>query len=274
MTGGGLIRRARSAVIAAAVLPATLVALGVGSGHAAATWWHPPAHITWYWQLQGKLPDPLPAVQVIDVDGFDTSAATVTSMHGQGIHAVCYIDVGTWENWRPDASSFGKSLLGAPNGWPGERWLNIARIKALAPIMRARFEMCKRKGFDAVEPDNMDGYTNHSGFALTAAEQLRYDEWVARTVHSLGMAVLQKNDNGQSRQLEPYFDGALDEQCNQYQECGTFEPYLQAGKPVLNAEYKGSLYPGFCANDKRLGISGALYNLALNGKVFEPCWAQ
>jgi hypothetical protein len=94
---------------------------------------------------------------------------------------------------------------------------------------------------------------------------------VARTVHGLGMAVLEKNDPEQARQLEPHFDGVLDEQCNQYEECGSFRPYLQAGKPVLNAEYQRRLYPGFCANDSRLGISGALYGLQLDGSLFRPC---
>ena len=40
---------------------------------------------------------------------------------------------------------------------------------------------------------------------------------------------------------------------------------------MLNAEYQRSLYPGFCVNDERLGISGALYALELNGTLFEPC---
>jgi hypothetical protein len=40
---------------------------------------------------------------------------------------------------------------------------------------------------------------------------------------------------------------------------------------VLNAEYKHSLYPGFCVNDRRLGISGALYALELDGTLFDPC---
>ena len=65
------------------------------------------------------------------------------------------------------------------------------------------------------------------------------------------MAVLQKNDGEQTPELEPYFDGALSEQCNQYHECADFEPYLLAGKPVLNAEYH-SPRP-FCAADKRPG---------------------
>ena len=41
--------------------------------------------------------------------------------------------------------------------------------------MRARFAMCARKGFDAVEPDNMDGFENPTGFHISAAQQLSYD---------------------------------------------------------------------------------------------------
>ena len=70
--------------------------------------------------------------------------------------------------------------------------------------------------------------------------------------------------------LEPYFDGVLDEQCNQYHECSAFQPYLAAGKPVLNAEYKLTTSQ-FCAMDQRMGIMGARYNLALNGKLYQPC---
>jgi hypothetical protein len=94
---------------------------------------------------------------------------------------------------------------------------------------------------------------------------------VARTVHALGMAVFEKNDPEQAHELEPHFDGVLDEPCNQYRECASFEPYLRAGKPVLNAEYQRSLYPRFSVNDRRLGISGALYGLQLDGRLFEPC---
>jgi len=81
--------------------------------------------------------------------------------------------------------------------------------------MTKRLEMCQRKGFDAVEPDNMDGYENTTGFPITAAQQLAYDTWVAQEVRSLGMAVFEKNDPDQAGQLEPYFDGVIDEQCNQ-----------------------------------------------------------
>jgi hypothetical protein len=251
-------------------MPALITALAaivLGLGH-----WVPPQHLTWYWQLQGRINNRVDAA-AYDLDGFDTSRAEVARLHALGRHVICYIDVGTWENWRPDAHRFPRRLLGRPNGWPGERWLDIRALRALEPIMTARFRMCARRGFDALEPDNIEVVGQHSGFPITRSEQLRYARWVASEAHRLGLAVFQKNDGGQARALEPYFDGALVEQCNQYSECGAFRPYLRAGKPVLNAEYRRGSYPGFCASDNRAGIMGALFNLALNGHRYRPCWA-
>ena len=261
-----------TASLAALVL--AVVALGVlaGAGNASAEtgWWKLPQHLTWYWQLTGNVEDNEP-VAVYDIDGFENSAAEVATLHSEGKRVICYIDVGTAEKFRPDYDEFPKSVLGRSNGWPGERWLDIRQLSVLEPIMTARFRMCSEKGFDAVEPDNIEGYANKSGFPLTAAEQLTYNEWVANEVHSLGMAVLQKNDGEQTPELLPYFDGALTEQCNQYKECADFEPYLAAGEPVLNAEYRLPTSK-FCAADEAAGIMGARYNLALNGKRFEPCF--
>ncbi|MGO9488528.1 MAG: endo alpha-1,4 polygalactosaminidase [Solirubrobacteraceae bacterium] len=250
---------------------AALAALVIVPAAAAASeWWHPPRQLTFYWQLQGKINTSEP-VAAYDVDGFETSAAEVAALQAQGRHVVCYIDVGTAEDFRPDYHEFPKSVLGHSNGWPGERWLDIRQLSVIEPIMTARFQMCREKGFDAVEPDNIEAFSNKSGFPITAADQLVYNEWVAEEVHSLGMAVLQKNDGEQVPQLETYFDGALSEQCNQYDECSDFLPYLAAGKPVIDAEYKLK-DAKFCAADEAAGIMGARFNLALNGKRFEPCW--
>ncbi|HTU79200.1 MAG TPA: endo alpha-1,4 polygalactosaminidase [Solirubrobacteraceae bacterium] len=246
------------------------LALVAGAARAEGGWWTLPARPTWYWQLTGKVDNDEP-VEIYDIDGFENSAAEVATLHAQGKRVICYIDVGTAEDFRPDYKEFPKSVLGKPDGWPGERWLDIRKLSILEPIMSARFRMCAEKGFDAVEPDNIEGYANDTGFPLTAQEQLTYNEWVAEEVHSLGMAVLQKNDGEQTPELQPYFDGAVTEQCNEYHECADFDPYLRAGEPVLNAEYKLPR-KRFCAADEAAGIMGARYNLALNGKRFEPCW--
>ena len=186
----------------------------------AAGHWVLPAHPTWYWQLQGS-PRTEP-VQISDVDGLETTSGTVARLHAAGQHVVCYVDAGTWERFRPDAERFPRSVLGRGNGWPGERWLDVRRLTVLEPLLTQRLRMCAAKGFDAVEADNIDGYANATGFAITARDQLRFDEWIARTAHRLGLAALQKNNPGQAQSLPPFFDGVLDEQCNQYSECGAF----------------------------------------------------
>ena len=262
-------RRARTATGVALALLA-LLAVSCTASASEGPWWHPAQHLTWYWQLQGAVRNNHP-VAAYDIDGFENTAAEVAALHAQGKHVICYIDVGTAENFRPDYSKFPKSVLGATNGWPGERWIDIRQLGVIEPIMTARFRMCAEKGFDAVEPDNIEAFSNKSGFPITAAEQLTFNEWVAETVHSLGMAVLQKNDGEQTAQQWTYFDGALTEQCNQFKECSNFAAYLTAGEPVLNAEY-ALRKTAFCAKDNAAGIMGARFNLALNGKLFEPCF--
>ncbi len=263
-------RACRIAIYATVALVSIMVATLTLSTPAALAWWKPPPRLSWYWQLTGTVNNSYPAA-AYDIDGFDNSQREVATLHSAKKRVICYIDVGTWENWRPDASKFPSSVLGKPNGWPGERWLDIRQLSVLEPLITARFQMCKQKGFDAIEPDNMDGYENDTGFDISAQDQLSYDRWVAKEAHSLGLAVFQKNDPEQATQLQPDFDGVLDEQCNEYSECSSFQPYLRAGKPVLNAEYNLSTSQ-FCAADNRAGIMGALYKVDLDGSTYQPCW--
>jgi hypothetical protein len=267
----GVVRVRRILIHAAVAVFLTVAAPLLLSAPAALARWQPPQRLSWYWQLTGTVNTSYPAA-AYDIDGFDNSQREVSTLHSANKHVICYIDVGTWENWRPDASKFPSSVLGKPNGWPGERWLDIRQLSVLEPLMTARFQMCKQKGFDAIEPDNIDGYSNDSGFAISAQDQLSYDEWIAKQAHSVGLAVFQKNDPEQAAQLEPDFDGVLDEQCNEYSECSSFQPYLRAGKPVLNAEYNLPVSQ-FCPADNRAGIMGALYNVNLDGSTYQPCWS-
>ncbi len=173
-----------------------------------------------------------------DVDLFDTTARQVRLLHRQGRKVTCYIDAGSWENWRPDGRRFPRSVIGRKlQGWPGERWLDIRKLNILQPLMRARVERCRRKRFDAVEFDNVDGYQNSTGFRLSAADQLRYNVFLANLAHRHHLSVALKNDVDQAARLQPYFDWSLDEQCFQYQECRKLLPFIRHRKPVFEVEY-------------------------------------
>ncbi len=232
------------------------------------TCWHPALNTSWQWQLSGTV-DLSVTASMYDIDMFDNSASVVSALHAQGRKVICYIDAGTWESWRPDASEFPPSVLGNPNGWPGERWLDIRQLSILGPIMQARMDQCVSKGFDGVEFDNVDGYANNTGFPLTSADQLTYDTWLANQAHQRGLSVALKNDLDQIPALLPYFDWALDEQCFQYGECGKLLPFLKAGKAVMEVEYY--LPPQwFCGVADRLDFNSLFKHLSLDAYRI-PC---
>ncbi len=145
--------------------------------------WKPPANTSWQIQLQGKIKTTFD-VRLYDVDLFDTPQATVNALHAAGRRVSCYFSAGSYENWRSDAARFPAAVKGRGNGWPGETWLDVRRLDLLMPIMQSRLDLCKAKGFDSVDPDNLDGSTNVTGFPLTAADQLAYNASIANAAHT------------------------------------------------------------------------------------------
>lgn len=235
----------------------------------AGTWWRPRAGLTWQWQLSGKLDRTVDA-QVYDIDGQDASAADVAALKAAGRRVICYVNAGAFEQWRPDAGRFPKAVLGKNlDGWPGERWLDIRRWAELEPILAGRFDTCRAKGFDAVEPDNVDGYANRSGFKLTAADQLTFNRRLAALAHRRGLAIGLKNDVDQAAQLEPQFDFAVNEECAAYDECDKLSVFVAAGKPVFHVEYDKER-GGFCPETRRLGFSSLRKKPELDAWR-EPC---
>ncbi|MFJ9647268.1 endo alpha-1,4 polygalactosaminidase [Streptomyces sp. NPDC101206] len=215
--------------------------------------WQPRPGTGWQWQLTGKLDTSVEA-PVYDVDGFTTTAEQVETLKRAGRRTICYLSTGAWEDFRPDAAAFPAELLGKGNGWEGERWLDVRRRAELEPLMAKRIDMCRDKGFDAVEPDNMDGYANDTGFPLTAEDQLLYNRLVARLAHDRGLAVGLKNDLDQIPQLVGDFDFAVNEQCVQYEECQELVPFVTAGKAVFHVEYELPT-SRFCGLTRKLKFS-------------------
>lgn len=200
--------------------------------------WLPAPGLTWQWQLSEPPVNLSVAAQVYDIDIFDNTATVVEALHNQGRKAIGYISVGSREDWRPDASAFPAEVLGKDyDGWPGEKWLDIRRIDLLQPVMLARLDLCKAKGFDAVEPDNIEIHTNDTGFPITYADQFAYAHWLAEESHARGLAIGLKNAADMVTDTLPFFDFVITEDAFVQGWCDQVLPFIAAGKAVFAAEY-------------------------------------
>ncbi|MGU7773328.1 endo alpha-1,4 polygalactosaminidase [Burkholderia sp. MR1-5-21] len=278
-----------------AVLFGAALALGLASHPAAGAGWPPildpnPAvqPPKWDWQLASPITiNPDTTIRIYDIDMFNNEqSGAVQALHGNGYKVICYVDVGSWENWRDDAGQFPASILGATySGFPDEQWLDVRDVNpaksqtgmALATILGARFDRAKNMGCDAIEPDNIDGYdtTAHesSGFPLTYDDQLYFNLWVAGEAQKRGMLVGLKNDINQAQdsQIVNAFDFVVSEQCFEYGECGFFSSFLALNKPVFEAEYDLDLTQ-FCPDAKASRISAIKKNNSLDA-VRQDCSA-
>jgi hypothetical protein len=221
---------------------------------------------------------------VYDIDGEGASAADVAAIHAAGAIAVCYVDVGTLENWRSDAAQFPAAVVGdAVVGWQGENWLLVtaANQSVILPLMKARFQnWCLAKGFDAIEPDNLDAWTN-STKGITETDNLAYDLAIGQLAHSMSLSIGLKNimtdlKSNQYPMFTAAFDWALNEQCYEYSSCGAYTAagsFIPAGKAVFDVEY-GVMPNCTMANTVHMNAQQTDLNLVgatQSGYQYAPC---
>ncbi|HSR86700.1 MAG TPA: endo alpha-1,4 polygalactosaminidase [Streptosporangiaceae bacterium] len=202
--------------------------------------WYPP-HLNsrgkpmrWDWQIGRVTPlrrtGPR-AVDSYDVDGFLTTAAQVSAIHSSWQAAtlphpklICYIDM-AWEDYRPDASPgvvFPADSLGnIYYGYPDERWVDFRQLDALKPMLDERLRMCARKGFDAVELDDIDSFdpASTTGFHLTPGDAQNFLAYAFNEIHRLGMTGLWKNSPYLTWWARSFADGAVVEECYLASQC-------------------------------------------------------
>ena len=214
--------------MAAVVLGASLFVMAPGAS--GKSMWIPSQGLQWQYQLQGKLKTNLCVVpasggacvrpNVYDIDlyapnGVTLNTAAVTAIHALGAHAVCYVDAGTWEDFRPDAGPTPPRSRACPTDGPASGGSTSGPPASCCRSSPPGWPSAQAAGFDAVDFDNVDGYENDTGFPLTAAEQLTFNEDLAAIAHAYGLSVGLKNDTDQLGQLEGTFDFAINEQCAQ-----------------------------------------------------------
>jgi hypothetical protein len=237
------------------------------------TWYKPTLNTTWQWQLLGNL-NASYTVDMYDIDLYDTSKETITNLKLNGKKVICYFSAGSYENWREDKSEFPTEVLGNKlDGWENEQWLDISNNK-FYNIMLSRLDLAVSKGCDGVEPDNMDGYLNNTGFSLNYQDQLNYNKFISNEARTRGLSVGLKNDLEQIKDLVDFFDFAVNEECYQYEECETLSIFIEANKPVFHVEYENKFindHNSLCNYSNNHNFNTLILPLDLNDEFRISC---
>ena len=198
----------------------------------------PPVHGRFDYQIGGAYP-PDKSVRIVDRDWHDRPAVAV--------YSICYVNAFQtqpeadrwWRRHHPHLLLRDHGHVVGDPGWPGEYLLDTATARhriAIAHILGSWINACERKGFAAVEPDNLDSYTR-SHHLLTAADNFGLAKLLVARAHADGLAVAQKNTADQSRRgrTKTGFDFAIAEECQVYSECAAYRAAY--GHHVIEVEY-------------------------------------
>ncbi len=115
-----------------------------------------------------------------------------------------------------------------------------------APIIWARFGLAHAIGCDGVEPDENNPALGQPSrtFPITLADEEAWYLEVATRAHAVGLSVGMKNGvEVVDADTVAAFDWSLNEECFQYHECATEQPFIDAGKAVFQTEYRGDPDP-------------------------------
>lgn len=129
------------------------------------------------------------------------SEPPIDGVQSSGRKVACYFSAGSYENWRPDAADFSRADLGSVLAGWDAEKWLDIRSAHVRRIMQKRPDLAKQKG-------------------ATVSSRIT---WMV------------------TRMLVEYFDFSVNEQCHEFNECSLLAPFINAGKPVLNAEYQEEL---------------------------------
>lgn len=201
--------------------------------------WQPRTGTTWQYVLSEKvsLDATVEQHEVWIIDLFETDASTIEQLHQRGRKVVAYFSAGSYENWRPDASRFQPSDLGRKlDDWEGEKWVQT-NSENVRDIIRARLDLARAKGFDGVDPDNVDAYDNKNGLKLKKADAIEFVLFLAHEAHIRGLSAGLKNGGDIVGSVIHQMQWCVQEQCVEFDEVESFLPFIQLGKPVFHVEY-------------------------------------
>ena len=236
----------RTMFLRAVLVTAALTLLAPATASAFAP---PPADGVFDYQIGGDYPlhD---GVSIVSRDWFSGDPAPAPA------YSICYVNAfQTQANEsgvnRPDErSNWPRKLvltkLGDDPHWGGEYLVDIrsaAKRKRAARWVGKMINGCAKKGYDAVEFDNLDSWTRFDGTPLAKKvpfgkrKALAFAKLITARAHAADMAVGQKNtsDITPAQSSKVGFDFAIAEECGHYNECDSYRKVY--GDEVIAIEY-------------------------------------
>lgn len=227
--------------IAAQLADGVIDSIVLGDGEApvvSGSWPRFTPDTSWTWQLFGDTNTNY-EVDVYVLDMFQQLEGNVIeTLKAQNKQVICYFSAGTYEPWRPDVALFANVPMGNPHyAYESEIWLDVTSPET-AKVMANRMDMAVALGCDGVELDNVDGFSDpNNGANITQETELAYQRLLANEAHKRNLAVALKNSVETIPDVAEYFDMAINEVCMVWNECGTYQAIIDAGKPVFHVEY-------------------------------------
>jgi glycosyl hydrolase family 114 len=207
----------------------------------------PPAAARFDYQLGGAYPPPA-RTAIVERDR--------TAVPLRGSYGICYLnafqtqpeDLSWWRAHHPGVLLAGAGGYVQDPDWPGEVLFDTsttAKRAELLSVLGAWIDGCAKRGYRAVEPDNLDSFTR-SGGRVSAAANTAFAALLTARAHARGLAVAQKN----TAELAPGarrigFDFAVAEECQVYGECDAYTAVY--GVHVLEVEYTDNGLGAFTA---------------------------
>lgn len=233
--------------------------------------WQPAVGTTWQYVLSQQVnltstKYPIAQADVWIIDVLDTPASTVKALHQQNKKVIGYFSAGTYENWRSDAKGFLASDLGEPlDDWEGERWVQT-KSQNVRSIMKKRMDIAVSKGFDGIDPDNVDGYDNDNGLGLTTTSAVDFVYFLAAEAHARGLSMGLKNAGEIVPQVISVVEYSVQEQAVKYGETDLYTPFIQRKKPIFNVEYPKGTNPDSAKQNNETPVIGSKKDKSLSMK--------
>jgi hypothetical protein len=229
------------------VIPALVVSAGIA---------HADTPATWDWQQN----EPYEFGRKLDVfvttPGRDTRTGVVRMSMINKTKVVCPVSVGTVASTDFFANMYPPQVVGnAVEGRAETHYLDIRNMNAILLLVGKRFNKCQAEQHSVILATDLDSHLVDGDFDISAEDVVAYATALAKIAHDLDMEIVQKDVPDLTPQLVDIFDFALTESCYQDGWCGDMQPYLNAGKIVLDAEY----------NDRPINWAEACEYAANNG---------